>query len=267
MFYPDKKSELRDTIHGCFMHGLGPGSLPPAASGRRIFGAILPHAGYMYSGPVACHSVHAVSGMSCDLFVIVGPNHRGVGRDVATMSECIWSTPLGDVEVDHAAASEISEYHDMIEPDFFSHAGEHSIEVILPMLQEACPGFRMVPISMMRQDHDAAGTVGAAIAGMARSRNALVLGSSDFTHYAPSDVAYSQDMALIGPILDMDVGRFYDVLESRNVSACGYGAIAAVMTACKMLGASRGELLKYATSGDVTGDMSSVVGYGSIVFT
>jgi AmmeMemoRadiSam system protein B len=94
----------------------------------------------------------------------------------------------------------------------------------------------------------------------------MVIGSSDFTHYEPEGRAREQDMALIGAVLELDVHRFYDILEERQVSACGYGAVAATMVASRELGATRGELLKYATSGDVTGDMDSVVGYGSVVF-
>jgi hypothetical protein len=95
----------------------------------------------------------------------------------------------------------------------------------------------------------------------------MIIGSSDFTHYEPNEFAHDQDKALIEPILDLDVDQFYKVLYEKNVTACGYGAIASTMIACKKLGATKGELLKYATSGDVTGDTSSVVGYGSIIFS
>jgi len=95
----------------------------------------------------------------------------------------------------------------------------------------------------------------------------MIIGSSDFTHYEPNDFAHKQDQALIEPILKMDVDDFYDVLHKKQVTACGYGAIASTMISCKELGATKGTLLKYATSGDITGDKSSVVGYGSIIFT
>lgn len=276
MFYPDERSELKKSIHECFVHRLGPGrdlppspppSPPPPGAGTKIFGAICPHAGYEYSGPVACHSFHAMSPAPPGLFVVVGPNHWGIGRDVATMRDCKWRTPLGDVEVDSEAAEEISGLSDTIEVDYFSHTREHSIEVQLPMIQELSSDARIVPISMISQDKDSSDAVGLAVASVAGKRDAMIIGSSDFTHYEPNEFAHEQDKALIEPVLELDVDSFYDVLEERKVSACGYGAIASTMAACKKLGAVRGELLKYATSGDVTGDMSSVVGYGAIVFT
>ena len=127
--------------------------------------------------------------------------------------------------------------------------------------------FKILPISLINQSKEIAQDVGLAIAKIAKKKNVMIIGSSDFTHYEPNEFAHEQDLALIEPILEMDVDRFYDVLEKRKVSACGYGAIASTIIACKELGATKGELLKYATSGDVTGDTSSVVGYGSIVFT
>ena len=106
-----------------------------------------------------------------------------------------------------------------------------------------------------------------AIAKLAKKKNAMIIGSSDFTHYEENEFAHSQDKALIEPILNLDIDNFYEVLNQKNVTACGYGAMAATMVACKELGATKGELQKYATSGDITGDKSSVVGYGSIIFT
>lgn len=267
MFYPDEKNKLKKSIHDCFLHELGPGKIPPSPINRKIFGVICPHAGYMYSGPVACHSFYAISSRTPELFIIVGPNHWGIGRDLATMNDCKWRTPLGDIEVDSEAAEEISEASNIIDLDFFSHTREHSIEVQLPMIQELADNVKIVPISIIDQSKDAASTVGLTMADFAEKKSTMIIGSSDFTHYEPHELACEQDKALIEPILKLDVDEFYNVLEKRKITACGYGAIAATMTACKKLGATRGELLKYATSGDVTGDMSSVVGYGSIVFT
>lgn len=264
-FYPDNKEELKDSIHNCFLHELGPGKTPPSC-GEKILGAICPHAGYMYSGPVACHSFYAISSSAPELFIIVGPNHWNLGRDFATVRDCKWKTPLGDVEVDTKVAGKLSEIS-CIKADFFSHTKEHSIEVMLPILQEFFEDFRMVPISLISQDIESASAVGLAMAAAAEKRDTVIIGSSDFTHYESNDFAYEQDMALIEPILKLDVDKFYDTLEERKVSACGYGAIASTMTACQKLGASKGRLLKYATSGDVTGDTNSVVGYASIIFT
>jgi AmmeMemoRadiSam system protein B len=267
MFYPGEKKELKKSIKECFLHKFGPGKTPPSNIKKKIFGVICPHAGYMYSGPIACHSFYAISSEVPKLFIIIGPNHWGLGSNVATMKDCKWNTPLGDVEVDSETAEEISHLSEIIDIDYFSHTREHSLEVQIPILQEMYSDFKILPISMINQNKDAAKDIGLAVAKIAEKKKAMIIGSSDFTHYEQNEFAHEQDMALIEPILKLDVKKFYDVLEDRNVSACGYGAIASTMIACKELGATKGELLKYATSGDITGDTSSVVGYGSIVFT
>ena len=267
MFYPGEKNELKKSIHDCFLHSFGPGKLPPTEEKKKIFGVICPHAGYMYSGPVACHSFYSISSESPELFIIVGPNHWGVGCNVAAMKDCGWETPLGQVEVDSEAAAELSKISNIVDLDFFSHTKEHSLEVQVPMLQEVYSKFKILPIALIDQEKNTAEKIGDAIATIAKQKNAMIIGSSDFTHYEPNEFAHEQDKALIEPILDLDVDQFYKILYERNVTACGYGAIASTMIACKKLGATKGELLKYATSGDITGDTSSVVGYGSIIFT
>jgi AmmeMemoRadiSam system protein B len=267
MFYPSEKNKLIKLIDDCFLHQLGPGTNPQKNDEGKIFGIICPHAGFVYSGPIACHSFYSISSESPELFIIIGPNHWGIGRSVAAMKDCKWETPLGVVEVDSEAAEEISQISQNIELDFFSHTREHSLEVQIPFLQKTFSDFRILPISLINQSKEIAEEVGLAIARIAEKQDTMIIGSSDFTHYEPNEFAHQQDSALIEPILEMDVDRFYEVLEERKVTACGYGAIASTMIACKKLGAKKGKLLKYATSGDVTGDMSSVVGYGSIVFT
>ncbi len=268
MFYPGETNELKKSIHDSFLHPYGPGILPPIESSQKIFGIICPHAGYMYSGPIACHSYYSISSSYADLYIIVGPNHWGIGCGIATMKDCTWGTPLGTVEVDSEAADEISKLSKIIEVDFFSHTKEHSLEVQIPIIQETFSNkFKILPIALINQNQDTAIEVGKAIAKISQKKKTMIIGSSDFTHYEPNDFAYKQDQALIKPILKMDVDDFYDVLHKKQVTACGYGAIASTMISCKELGATKGTLLKYATSGDITGDKSSVVGYGSIIFT
>ena len=125
---------------------------------------------------------------------------------------------------------------------------------------------KILPIGLISQDKNTAIKIGHAVAKIAKSKNAMIIGSSDFTHYEPNDFAYAQDKALIETILNMDIDAFYKVLEEKQVTACGYGAIASTIIACKELGATKSTLLKYATSGDLSGEKTSVVGYGSIVF-
>jgi len=267
MFYPGEKKQLTKLIEDCFVHSFGPGERPPKKNGEKILGVICPHAGYVYSGPIACNSIYSISSQTPELFILIGPNHWGIGRNIATMKDCEWKTPLGSVEVDSESAEEISQVSQNIESDFFSHTREHSLEVQIPILQKTFSNFKILPISLINQSKEAAEDVGLAVASIAKKKNVMIIGSSDFTHYETNEFAHEQDLALIKPILEMDIDQFYEVLKKRKVTACGYGAIGSTIIACKELGATKGELLKYATSGDVTGDTSSVVGYGSIVFT
>jgi len=268
MFYPKEEDELRSSIRDSFLHSYGPGKLPPSESSKKIYGVICPHAGYAYSGPIAAHSYYAMSSEKYALFVIVGPNHWGIGCSVASMKECKWQTPLGNVEVDSESSVELNKISGVIELDFYSHTREHSLEVQIPMLQEVYSHqFKIVPVILINQDYTTVKQVGSAIAKIAKRKKAVIIGSSDLTHYEENSVAHKQDKLLIEPILKLDLDDFYRVLHENRVSACGYGAIASTMLACKELGATQGTLLKYATSGDIAGDMTSVVGYPSIVFS
>ena len=267
MFYPKSSEELKSSIRNCFLHKYGPGKLPPSLEDKKIIGAICPHAGYEYSGSVAANSYYAISSQRPELVIIIGPNHWGIGRDIATMKEGVWQTPLGDVEIDSQYATEINKICKLIEIDSFSHTRDHCLEVQLPFLQEIFfHKFKILPLILIDQSHHATREVGKAIAKIAKIKKTMIIGSSDFTHYEPNDFAHAQDKSLIEAIISLDVDKFYNILQEKQISACGYGAIASTMIACKELGASKGILNKYATSGDITGDKSSVVGYASIVF-
>ena len=266
-FYPDDQKELKSLIHNCFTHPIGPGKMPPTGSDQKIYGVICPHAGFVYSGPVACHSFYSISSSTSKLAIITGPNHYGIGQSIASMIDASWKTPLGLMEVDSESALELRNGLDILELDSFSHSKEHSIEVQVPMLQETFSHeMKILPVSLINQKQQTATKVGSAIAKIAQKKDALLIGSSDFTHYEENEFAHRQDLALIDPILKLDVDEFYKILKERHVTACGFGAIASTMIACKELGATEGKLLKYATSGDVSGDKSSVVGYASIIF-
>jgi AmmeMemoRadiSam system protein B len=266
-FYPDDEKELKSIIHECFTHTIGPGKIPPTDSDQKIYGVICPHAGFVYSGPIACHSFYSISSSTSKLAIITGPNHYGIGQSITSMVDASWKTPLGLMEVDSESALELRDILNILELDSFSHSKEHSIEVQVPMLQETFSHeMKILPVSLINQEQETATKVGSAIAKIAKKKDALLIGSSDFTHYEENEFAHRQDLALIDPILKLDVDEFYKILYERKVTACGFGAIASTMTACKELGATEGKLLKYATSGDVSGDKSSVVGYASIIF-
>ena len=142
-----------------------------------------------------------------------------------------------------------------IEIDNYSHSQDHSLEVQIPMLQFVLSKkLEILPIILLAQDLETAKDVGYATAEIAKKRNSIIIGSSDFTHYEENSFAHVQDKALIEPILEMNVEKFYQVLKEKRITACGFGAIASTMIACKNLGATKGELLSYATSGDVSGE-------------
>ena len=265
-FYPDDKKELKNMIKFCFEHKFGPGT-DSIESNDKIFGVVCPHAGYVYSGPTACHSYKSIANQNPELAIIIGPNHFGVGKDAATMIDAHWQTPLGMVQVDSESAKQVAEISKFIEIDEYSHSQDHSLEVQIPMLQEIFSNdFQILPIILRSQDMETAIDVGNAVAEIAKKKNSIIVASSDFTHYEKNSFAHQQDKALIEPILEMNVEKFYQVLNERRVTACGYGAMASAMIACKNLGAKKGKLLSYATSGDVSGNTESVVGYGAIKF-
>ncbi len=253
-------------IKNCYEHEYGPGNIEKTESNEKIFGVVCPHAGYIYSGPTACHAYKSISSQKIELAIILGPNHFGIGKDVATMKDSSWSTPLGTVKVDSESAQEIVENSGVIEIDDYSHSKDHSLEVQIPMLQTIYSEFKILPIILRVQDLYTAQDVGNTISKIAKRKNSIIIASSDFTHYEENSFAYSQDKAAIDPILKMDVDAFYHTIKEKQITACGFGAIASAMVACKNLGATQGKLLSYATSGDISGDTSSVVGYGAIKF-
>ncbi|MFL6430841.1 MAG: MEMO1 family protein [Nitrososphaeraceae archaeon] len=269
IFYPSEPLELQRLIEQSFRdQKFGPGKIPPSEFKRRIYGIVSPHAGYVYSGAVAANGFYEVSSMDFDNVVMIGPNHYGIGTGVATMRNGVWETPLGGIEINPDLVSEISK-SGIIDFDDFAHSRDHCLEVQIPFLQyiKKNKKIRIVPIILIMQDIKTAMDIGEAIAQSIRNTsNALLIASSDFTHYESNDEAHRKDSELIKAILSLNISKFYTVLDRLAVSACGYGAIASVMKAAKDLGATKGELLKYATSGNVIGDMSAVVGYSSIIF-
>jgi len=268
-FYEGNARSLKNQIEDCFTHRLGPKALPKAASSKlkTIIGLISPHAGYMYSGPVAAHSYHRLAqNGKPDTVVIFGPNHTGAGSGLAAMKEGAWRTPLGDVEIDSDVADSIVRESSIIDVDEVAHMREHSIEVQLPWLQYLYgSSFRFVPICFLMQDFESSREVGLAVAKALQNRNALVIASTDMTHYEPQKIAERKDKTVLDAAVKLDEKALYSTVEGYQVSMCGYGPVVAAITAAKSLGAKNAELLCYKTSGDIVGDYSAVVGYASLV--
>ncbi|CAG1007539.1 MAG: MEMO1 family protein [Candidatus Methanoperedens sp.] len=253
-FYPRNKNDLYREISRCFE------GVP--ADEKQVLGAVVPHAGYIYSGNTAAYVYSMLP--EADTFVILGPNHTGYGSPVSVSSEN-WSTPLGEVGSDNEFIKALPKR--IIDTDETAHKYEHSIEVQLPFLQHRFSDFKIVPICMGMQDEETALDVGSELAEAVRKVNkkVVIIASSDFSHYKPDKVAREDDAYFINSILNMDMPGFYRKLYERNASICGYGTIAAMLTASKEIGATKATLLKYSTSGDTTGDFSAVVGYAGII--
>jgi hypothetical protein len=261
-FYPSSKDELENQIKSCFLSPIGPGKLPEKNE-ENIIGCVVPHAGYVYSGPVAAHVYHSLAKQrKPETIVIVCPNHTGRGSGVAVSKED-WKTPLGVVKNDNEFVDKLWKCG-LIDLDEVAHSAEHSLEVQLPFLQYIYGDFNLVPICIGIQDLETAYEVSECLIKV--GKEFLIIASSDFTHYEPYESAKNKDATAISYITKLDEKKFMQVVYEKNISICGYGPIAICICVAKKLGATKGELLKYATSGDVTGDRSSVVGYAGIVF-
>jgi len=270
-FYEGTAEKLRKQIDDCFLDKLGPGEIPETGKNvsKHVIGLVCPHAGYMYSGPIAAHAYYRLASNSKpDVAVIFGPNHTGYGAALAVMNKGFWHTPLGDVEIDSDVAGQIAEESHIIDIDESAHRLEHSVEVQLPFLQYLYGSdFKIVPICFLMQELSSAREIGKATAKTLARKNGIIIASSDMTHYEPQESASRKDKLVLAAVEAMDEAKLYSIIETQGISACGYGPIIALITAAKDLGAKEAKLLCYKTSGDVTGDYSSVVGYAAVCFT
>lgn len=268
-FYEASREDLVRRIEWSYQHQLGVGRLPVRGSqrdrSRRLF--IAPHAGYMYSGPVASHTYYNISlAGNPGVFIIAGPNHSGLGSLVATVIDYVWETPLGEVEVDSELAKAIVRNSSYLDIDDIPHESEHSIEVQIPFLQHIFGNdFKIVPIAMAMQTLEAARDLANAIARAVETlgRDVIYIASTDWTHYEPHDIAVKKDQEALSYVENLDPEGFYRYIEEMNVTACGPGPTMVFMYLARLWGYRRARILKYATSGDVTGEKSWVVGYAS----
>jgi len=268
-FYEGTAATLSQQIEDCYTHPLGPGKVPQLSSKEEgnILGLVSPHAGYAYSGPVAAWGFHQViRGQIPEVVVILGPNHRGFGASIAISGKDGWKTPLGKIQVDEELAREIVKISPLVRFDDKAHQREHSLEVQLPFLQYSYgESFKIVPICMMEQDQSIASKLGEVLSQVLGGKNSLIIASTDFTHYQPKDIAERQDKKALTAILSLSPGNLNHAVSRYRISMCGLGPVMAMLTAASLLGAKTARLLKYATSGDISGDYEAVVGYASVV--
>ena len=258
-FYPGTKEALTKELNGL---------VDLKANKIDAIGVVSPHAGYMYSGPVAGSVFSAIKAVPT--YVIIGPNHTGLGGQFGLSACRWWKTPLGKIEVDAGLAAAIKKNSAHVKDDDMSHQFEHSIEVQLPLLQYLQKDFKIVPIVAAHAGLDIYREVGLAIAAAISERTvatgkAVIVASSDMTHYEPQAQAKRKDDEAIKAILSLDEGALIDKIASLDISMCGYAPVTIMISAAKALGAKNAKLVRYQTSGDATGDYSSVVGYAGII--
>lgn len=254
-FYPRSGPALLAEIQSYFL---------PEVHGRPALGCIAPHAGYVYSGHVA-GAVYSHIKIPT-LAILLSPNHTGKGHPLSIMSEGSWETPLGSVPIDSVLARALRSACPLLVEDQEAHRSEHAIEVQLPFLQARQPALRFVPIAVGTGDYGSLETLGKA-AGSAiadSGQPVLLVASSDMNHYESDAVTRAKDQQAIDRVLALDPAGLYEVVKNENISMCGYGPAIVMLTAARGLGVRSAELIRYATSGDVSGDRRMVVGYAGI---
>jgi len=257
MFYPGEREQLKQMLVKL---------MPDLAKKQttETIGIMVPHAGYEYSGRVA-GSVY--SGIEIpDTVVIIGPNHTGLGSPRAVMTEGAWETPLGVTKIDADLAVQIQKHSKYLEADEDAHSKEHSIEVQLPFIQLINPNAKLVPICLADYSPAVCEDIGKAIAlPVSKERDVLIVASSDMTHYEPGATAEQKDKIALERILALDPDGLLETVTINDITMCGSGPVAVMLHACKLLGAKNAQLIRYETSGEATGDYSSVVGYAGVI--
>jgi MEMO1 family protein len=258
-FYPREPEDLRSEVRSYTSHA-------PGQTLVQAFGCIVPHAGYIYSGHVAGAVFTRLQ--IPDRCIVLCPNHTGMGRALAIMSEGEWETPLGRVPIDGVLAEALKHACPLLHEDSSAHRAEHAIEVELPFLQLRQPKLQFVPIALGTQMFEPLEQLGLALAEViaAKNRPVLIVASSDMNHYESDEVTRIKDAKALERILALDARGLHEVVTQQDVSMCGFGPAVATITAAKKMGATSAELVKYATSGDVSGDRQLVVGYAGVFF-
>lgn len=256
-FYPATKEGLWNALS----------KLTEKAKKEETIGAMSPHAGYIYSGSVAGRVISRLA--EREVFILIGPNHTGGGPPFSVFPGGKWRTPLGTVDVDSEMTEAIVKNSGIFEADKEAHAYEHSLEVQLPFLQYVMKDFKIAPIIIGSMDIKNLKAAGEEIARAAKEKKAsfTIIASSDMTHYEDSVQAERKDKAALSAILELDEDKLYERVSEMDISMCGAAPVIVMLAAVKKLGAHNAKLIDYKTSGDASGDYSSVVGYGGVIIT
>jgi MEMO1 family protein len=237
---------------------------PADAEKLPALGCVVPHAGYMYSGHVA-GAVYSSLQIPSQC-ILLGPRHFPRGQPLAILTEGSWQTPFGEVPIDSALASKLAHAFPVLREDPIAHEREHSLEVQIPFLQRLVPDFRFVPVVLASDGYDVLEQLGLAVAQVVSEQSdpVLVIASSDMNHYESDAITREKDRKAIDRILALDPRGLYDTVRKEGITMCGYAATVAMLIAMLQLGAKQAKLVRYATSGDVTGDRKDVVGYAGL---
>lgn len=256
-FYPADAQTVRDALGEL---------LPTDAKSQQAFTrlAMVPHAGWQFSGQV-CGATLARASLASTI-VLLGPNHTGRGKPVAVWDSGVWNLPGGEVRVHELMAAELCA-SPQFQTDAEAHLGEHSLEVVLPFLRQLVPDVRVVPVAVAESGLEALMQAAEHLAGVIKGFDdpVSIVVSSDMSHYIPADAARERDSAALDRVVALDPQGLYETVRSRGISMCGVLPMTMGLATAKALGATRGEIVDYATSGDVTGDDSSVVGYAGVL--
>lgn len=261
-FYPDDPVRLRAAVDSFLQSGAPTKKIHARA-------CVVPHAGYVYSGSVAGDVYKRIE--IPPRLILIGPRHFPRGAPLAIISKGEWQTPLGLAPVDSSLSENIMRAFPALQEDAVAHSGEHSLEVQLPFLQRGAHSFTFVPIVISPARWETLQGLGEALAAVIAEETAtdrgrvLLVASSDMNHYESDSVTRVKDRKAIDAILALDAQKLFDTVREENISMCGYAATAAVIVAARRLDATHGELIRYATSGEVNGDLAEVVGYAGIV--
>jgi MEMO1 family protein len=255
-FYPDTPGELRKTVESFIQK---PESMLEAKA------VLIPHAGYIYSGPVVGKVLSSVR--LPNRFIILGPNHTGRGTTLALAPPGLWRTPLGSAAVNEAMNRDLMKTCPELREDASAHRNEHCLEVQIPFLQVLRPDFEFSAICVGTADYSNLEALGHAMAHVVRSSQepVLLVASSDMTHYETADAAAVQDQFAIDRILAIDPRGLYRIVVEKDITMCGFAPMVAVLIACIALGAASGRLIQYTNSGEASGDLNRVVAYAGIV--
>lgn len=240
--------------------------MPKTTTKRKIIGAVCPHAGWIYSGYTAGAVYSAME--PAELFVLIGPNHKGIGADISVYPSGRWETPLGDIAVGENFTAELEKSMPAAKLETKTHEFEHSLEVQLPFIKYLSPNAQIVPILAGNYGPTLMKTLGQAIASTLKElklSSCVIIASSDMSHYISKAAARRLDMMAIGKMLELDPAGLEQTVIENNISMCGYGPAAAMLWAAKNLNAKKSELIEYSSSGEVTGDDAEVVAYAGLI--